>query len=162
MMPLIKTIFSDPLREVVLQQIQFEALVGALSDYQLHTIIAPHLINAGADNTGWYGNFKGQEMLFAQGRRGLSLAVACSVPWLARSAGYVGTSDGWQTLARGEGFRPPYPYKLDDAAAVPAQLKAEVGPRPRPSAATATATATAPIAVPAPAPTPVPAPPKKK
>jgi glucoamylase len=99
-----KTVFSDPLREVVLQQIHFEALIGTLSDYQLHTIVAPHLVNAGAGNTGWCGNFKGQAMLFAEGR-GLSLAVASSVPWLARSAGYVGISDGWQTLSRGEGLR---------------------------------------------------------
>ena len=99
-----KTIFSDPVREVVLQDIRFEALVGALSDYQLHAIVAPHLVNAGADNTGWYGDFKGHEMLFAEGR-GMSLAVASSVPWLARSAGYVGVSDGWQTLSRGEGLR---------------------------------------------------------
>src|SRR6201996_4473254 len=99
-----KTVFSDPVREVVLQQIQFEALQGALSDYQLHALVASHLINAGADNTGWCGNFKGCEMLFAEGR-GTSLAVASSVPWLARSAGYVGGSDGWQSLSRGEGLR---------------------------------------------------------
>jgi glucoamylase len=102
-----KTIFSDPVREVVLQEIQFEALVGARSDYELHAIVAPHLVNAGADNTGWYGAFKGHEMLFAEGR-GTSLAVASSVPWLARSAGYVGVSDGWQTLSRGEGLRPEF------------------------------------------------------
>jgi len=99
-----KTVFSDPVREVVLQEIRFEALVGALSDYEIHVIVAPHLVNAGADNTGWYGNFKGHEMLFAEGS-GTSLAVASSVPWLARSAGYVGVSDGWQTLSRGEGLR---------------------------------------------------------
>ncbi len=57
-----KTVFSDPVREVVLQDIRFEALVGALSDYQLHTIIAPHLVNAGADNTGWCGDFKGHDL----------------------------------------------------------------------------------------------------
>jgi glucoamylase len=99
-----KTIFSDPLREVVLQEIRFEALVGALSDYQVHAIVSPHLVNAGANNTGWYGDFKGHEMLFAEGR-GTALAIASSAPWLARSAGYVGFSDGWQTLSRGEGLR---------------------------------------------------------
>jgi glucoamylase len=99
-----KTVFSDPVREVVLQEIHFEALQGTLSDYQLHAIVAPHLVNAGADNTGWCGNFKGQQMLFAEGR-GTSLAVASSVPWLARSAGYVGISDGWHSLSRGEGLR---------------------------------------------------------
>jgi glucoamylase len=102
-----KTVFSDPVREVVLQQVRFEALVGAASDYQVHAIVAPHLVNAGADNTGWCGDFKGHRMLFAEGR-GTSLAVACSVPWLARSAGYVGVSDGWQTLSRGEGVRPEF------------------------------------------------------
>jgi glucoamylase len=102
-----KTIFSDPLREVVLQDIHFEALVGRSSDYAVHAIIAPHLVNAGADNTAWIGDFKGQLMLFAEGH-GRSLAVASSVPWLARSAGYVGVSDGWQTLFRGEGLRPEF------------------------------------------------------
>jgi glucoamylase len=102
-----KTIFSDPLREVVLQDIHFEALVGALSDYAVHAIIAPHLVNAGNDNTAWISDFKGHQMLFAEGR-GTSLAVASSVPWLARSAGYVGVSDGWQTLFHGEGLRPEF------------------------------------------------------
>ncbi len=32
-------------------------------------------------------------MLFAK-HAGYSLAVACSTPWLTRSAGYVGASDG--------------------------------------------------------------------
>ncbi len=99
-----KTIFSDPVREVVLQEIRFEPLVGALSDYQVHAIVAPHLVNAGANNTGWCGNFKGHQMLFAEGRD-RALAVASSVPWLARSAGYVGVSDAWQALSRGEGLR---------------------------------------------------------
>jgi glucoamylase len=102
-----KTIFSDPLREVVLQQILFEPLIGNLSDYALHALVAPHLVNAGADNTAWYGEFKGRQMLFADGRS-TSLAVASSVPWLARSAGYVGVSDGWQSLSRGEGLRPEF------------------------------------------------------
>ena len=102
-----KIVFSDPVREVVLQQLHFEALIGELGDYQLHAIVAPHLVNAGAGNTGWYGDFKGHQMLFAEGR-GLSLAVASSVPWVACSVGYVGVSDGWQTLSRGEGLNGAY------------------------------------------------------
>jgi glucoamylase len=102
-----KTILSDPDREVVLQEIVFEALLGAPGDYALHAIIAPHLVNAGANNTAWYGDYKGHGMLFAEGR-GMALAVASSVPWIARSAGYVGFSDGWQTLSRGEGLRQEY------------------------------------------------------
>lgn len=98
-----KIILADPDREVVLQDIRFEALIGHLSDYQLHAIVAPHLVNAGSDNTAWYADFKGHQLLFAEGR-GTALSVAATVGWTARSAGYVGTSDGWQTLSRGEGL----------------------------------------------------------
>jgi glucoamylase len=38
-----KLVFSDPDREVILQEIHFEALTGKLSDYQVHAIIAPTL-----------------------------------------------------------------------------------------------------------------------
>jgi glucoamylase len=102
-----KSVLSDPDREVVLQELHFEALVGKLSDYQVHALISPHLVNAGAGNTAWVGDFKGRPMLFAEAR-GTSLAIASSVPWTARSVGYVGTSDGWQTLIRGEGLKPEY------------------------------------------------------
>ena len=102
-----KSVLSDPDREVVLQELHFEALVGKPTDYQIHALISPHLVNAGAGNDAWVGDFKGRPMLFAQAR-GRSLAIAASVPWMARSAGYVGTSDGWQTLKRGEGLKQEY------------------------------------------------------
>jgi glucoamylase len=102
-----KIILADPEREVVLQDIRFEALIGHLSDYQVHAIIGPHLVNAGSENTAWYGDLKGRQMLFAEGR-GMALAVTATAPWTARSAGYVGTSDGWQTLSRGEGLIAEY------------------------------------------------------
>ncbi len=95
-----KQILTDPRREVLIQKVTFEALIGDISDYRLFALLAPHLINAGADNTAWVGDYKGTSMLFASGRRGQSLALACSVPWKARSVGYVGTSDGWQQLSR--------------------------------------------------------------
>lgn len=99
-----KSVLSDPEREVILQELHFEALAGSPSDYQVHVIVAPHLVNAGAGNTAWSGEFKGHPMMFAEGR-GTALAVASSVPWIARSVGFVGTSDGWQTLSRGEGLK---------------------------------------------------------
>jgi len=99
-----KSVLSDPEREVVLQELHFEALSGKPSDYQVHALVAPHLVNAGAGNSAWSGDFKGRQMLFAEGG-GTSLAIASSVPWIKRSVGYVGTSDGWQTLTRGEGLK---------------------------------------------------------
>jgi glucoamylase len=112
-----KVILADPDREVVLQDIHFEALVGDLQDYQLHAIVSPHLVNGGANNTGWYDDFKGHPMLFAYGT-GRSLAVASSVPWLARSVGFVGFSDAWQTLSRGQGLREDYQCAEDGNVAL--------------------------------------------
>lgn len=92
-----KQILSDPRREVVLQQTTFTPLKGKLDDYHLYALLAPHLGNQGANNTAWLGDYKGFPMLFAE-RAGIGLALACSEPWLKRSAGFVGFSDGWQDL----------------------------------------------------------------
>lgn len=94
-----KTILSDPDRPTVLQHIRFEVLAGKADDYRLYVIAAPHLYNHGMGNTGWVGDYKGIEMLFAS-REKRALALACSAPWLSRSVGFVGTSDGWQDLSQ--------------------------------------------------------------
>jgi glucoamylase len=93
-----KDIVSDPSADVVLQQIQVTALEGALSDYRVYALLAPHLSNRGAGNTAWVGDYKGVPVLYAE-RDGFALALACSAPWLSRSVGFVGHSDGWQQLA---------------------------------------------------------------
>ena len=93
----VKEILADPKRDVVLQRTQFTALLGKLQDYHIYIELAPHLANEGANNTAWIGDYKGVPMLFAE-KQGTALALACSAPWLNRSAGFVGTSDGWQDL----------------------------------------------------------------
>jgi glucoamylase len=92
-----KEIISDPFRDTVLQRIQFFPTSKKRRELQLYMLLAPHIGNRGADNTAWVGNYKGLPMLFAQ-RGDVALAVACSVPWKKGSAGFVGTSDGWQDL----------------------------------------------------------------
>ncbi len=94
-----KIIVSDPRRAALLQETQFTALKGMLSDYFLYALLAPHLDNQGGGNSAWVGEYKGVPMLFAR-RKGYALALACSEPWLGRSAGYVGVSDGWQDISR--------------------------------------------------------------
>ena len=93
----VKEILTDPQRDVVLQQTQFQALVGDTSDYHLYVLLAPHLGNAGWHNTAWVGDYKGMPMLFAQ-RDGVALAVASIPDWTRASAGFVGVSDGWQDV----------------------------------------------------------------
>jgi glucoamylase len=92
-----KEILTDPWRDVVLQRIRFLPLTGTLSDFRLYALLAPHLANRGSGNTAWVGDYKGVPMFFAE-RDNYALALACSAPWLARSVGFVGVSDGWQQL----------------------------------------------------------------
>ena len=92
-----KQIVTDAQRDTVLQQIRFTVQQGALSDYHLHVLLAPHLGNHGSGNTAWVDEFEGAPLLLAQ-RNGNALALACSAQWSKRSVGYVGSSDGWQDL----------------------------------------------------------------
>lgn len=92
-----KKILADPRRDAVLQQTRFIPREGLTADYRLYVLLAPHLGNHGAGNTGWVGEYKGVPMLFAE-RDGNALALACSAGWLKRSVGFVGFSDGWQDL----------------------------------------------------------------
>jgi glucoamylase len=94
-----KDVLTDPRRSVLLQQTRFVPLQGGPEDYHLYVLLAPHLGNRGYGNTAWVGNYKGLPMLFAE-RDGAALALACSTPWLKRSVGFVGTSDGWQDLVK--------------------------------------------------------------
>lgn len=92
-----KEIITDPLRDTLLQRIRFKKTKKNNTDYKLFALLAPHLGNRGSGNTAWVGDYKGIPMLFAQ-RGDASLAMACSVPWKNGSAGFVGSSDGWQDL----------------------------------------------------------------
>ena len=92
-----KQIVSDPRRDTVLQDVHFIPRQGDASSYHLYVLLAPHLGNHGGGNTAWIDEFEGRTILFAQ-RENSSLALACSAAWLKRSAGFVGSSDGWQDL----------------------------------------------------------------
>jgi glucoamylase len=92
-----KEVLSDPSADVVLQRVRFTALTGAPADYRLFALLAPHLNNRGDGNTAWVGDYKGAAVLYAERDRH-ALALACSAPWIARSVGFVGFSDGWQQL----------------------------------------------------------------
>jgi glucoamylase len=92
-----KHLVSDPRRDVVLQKVSFQPLVGSIGDYRMYVLLAPHLGNRGAGNTAWLGDHEGVPMFFASGN-GVSLALACSARWIERSVGFAGKSDGWLDL----------------------------------------------------------------
>lgn len=102
-----KELISDPIRNTVLQRTRFRALKGKAADYRLYVLVAPHLAGQGAGNTAWVDQYKGVPMLFAE-NKGRALALACSMPWLKRSVGFVGVSDGWQDIRRHGSMRWQY------------------------------------------------------
>jgi glucoamylase len=117
-----KRIVADSVRPAVLQEIVFAPLKGALEDYRVHALLAPHLVNAGMGNAGWIGDYKGTPMLFASGSGGMSLALASSATWKACSAGYVGASDGWQLLKRSGRLEPEYQHAENGNVALTGEI----------------------------------------
>ena len=94
-----KEIITDPFRDTVLQKVRFKANKKSnTSKYKLFLLLSPHLNDKGENNDGWIGDYKGIPMLFAN-RDGITLAIACFYSdFIKRSAGYVGTSDGYTDL----------------------------------------------------------------
>lgn len=107
-----KLIISDPRRASVLQRITFVPLKGKLSDYRVYALLAPHLVNAGMNNSAWIGEQRDVPLLFATGRSRY-LALGSSLPWQTRSAGYVGQSDGYRQLLENGVIDPQY-QRADD------------------------------------------------
>jgi glucoamylase len=116
-----KEILTDPWRDVVLQRVRFIPLQGTLADFRLYVLLAPHLANRGSGNTAWVGDYKGTPMLFAE-REHHALALASSAPWLARSAGFAGVSDGWQELRAHKRLAHTYTHAVNGNVAVTGEI----------------------------------------
>jgi glucoamylase len=116
-----KLVLSDPRRDVILQRVDFHALAGSIASYRLFALLAPHLVNRGAANNAWIDEYKGMPMLFAEGS-GTALALGCSAPFLARSAGFAGVSDGWQDLSRHFELRYPYDHAYGGNVALTGEI----------------------------------------
>lgn len=114
-----KQIVTDPSHDVLLQNVTLRSLDG--TPLRLFVLLAPRLVNAGAHNNAWLGEYKGQPMLFADGS-GTSLALGCSQRLLARSVGYVGISDGWQDLRRHGVLSWAYDQAMDGNVALVAEI----------------------------------------
>ena len=94
-----KEIVTDPLRDILLLRVRFTPAPG--EDLRLYLTADVHIGDQGAENHAWAGEYKGLPMLIAC-RGQLSLALACDPPPKQLSVGYVGTSDGYAVLSRGE------------------------------------------------------------
>jgi glucoamylase len=123
-----KRIISDPGSDVVLQSIRL--LNSGETPLRLFALLSPHLANRGQHNTAWIGEYKGVPMLFAE-RDGTALALGASVPWLARSAGFVGVSDGWRDIHQNLRLATCYDSATDGNVALTGELDLNAaGPEP--------------------------------
>ena len=90
----------DPRRDVLV----IEGRLDGDADLALCVLLAPHLGATGCGNIATVASYRGRRMLWAeQGPFGVALAAVDENQRDAfgrASAGYVGTSDGWQDFAR--------------------------------------------------------------
>ena len=94
-----KEIITDPLRDILLLRVRFTP--GDGEDLRLFLSVDPHVGDEGHDNYAWAGEYKGVPMVF--GSRGrLGLAVASDPPLKRANVGYIGRSDAYTLLKKGE------------------------------------------------------------
>jgi glucoamylase len=95
---IVKEIIADPHQPCLLIDTRLDGDDPAfLATLHLYVLLAPHLAVGGWGNNGNAARIVGHEFLTAN-RNGTWLALGASVPFVARSCGYVGTTDGWQDL----------------------------------------------------------------
>jgi glucoamylase len=95
---IVKEIIADPHLPCLLIDTCLDSDDPALlARLHLYVLLAPHLGVGGWGNNGNAALIVGREFLTAN-KNGTWLALGASVPFVARSCGYVGTTDGWQDL----------------------------------------------------------------
>ena len=116
---MINRVIADPRSDSIVLHIRLED--SSRAGLRVFSLLAPHLINAGAHNNGQLGEYKGHEMLCALGC-GTHLAMLASPPFLARSVGFVGVSDGWRQLRNHRRLTDQYDAATDGNVALSAEL----------------------------------------
>jgi glucoamylase len=89
---------TDPHQPCLLLHTRLEGDPDLLPRLHLYVLLAPHLQVGGWHNSGNLAAIAGHEFLTAN-KNGAWLALGGTTPFVARSCGYVGTTDGWSDLA---------------------------------------------------------------
>jgi len=116
---LINQVIADPRSDSIVLHICLEN--ASKTGLRVFCLLAPHLVNGGAHNNGQRAEYKGHEVLSAIGD-GTHLAMLASPPFLARSVGFVGVSDGWQQLSHRRQLTDQYDTATDGNIALSAEL----------------------------------------
>jgi glucoamylase len=94
---IVMEIVTDPHQACVLIDTRLRGDPDLLARLHLYVLLSPHLEVGGWGNTANVARMAGYEFLTAH-KRGTWLALAATVPFVRRSCGYVGKTDGWQDL----------------------------------------------------------------
>ncbi len=98
---IVKTFYTDPNRNSVIQQTTFTALTGTLSNYLLYALYNPAMHDAGNDNSSSTQTYNGTTMLVSTDSSGnYASALAATIPYVSgmTSSGFVGENDGYTDL----------------------------------------------------------------
>jgi glucoamylase len=94
---MVKEVLADPHQAAVLLNVTLEGDPAFLEKLHLYVLLAPHLAVGGWNNTGNVTRIVGHEFLTAH-KNNNWVALGASAPFIKRSCGYVGTTDGFQDI----------------------------------------------------------------
>jgi glucoamylase len=95
---IVTEVIADPHQPCVLLNTRLEGDPDLLPRLHLYVLLAPHLEVGGWHNNGNFAAIAGHEFLTAH-KDGAWLSLGGTAPFVKRSCGYVGSSDGWSDLA---------------------------------------------------------------
>jgi glucoamylase len=94
-----KEVIVNPHQSVLLIHTKLSGSSQTLKNLHVFSLLAPHLEIGGWGNNGYVCEVSGREILVAN--KGITwLAFGGTIPFLKRSCGYVGMTDGWQDLKK--------------------------------------------------------------
>ena len=94
---IVKEFVSDPHRPVILMKVKISGDEATLARLKCYVLLAPHLDGGGAGNSARSLMLSGNRTLLAW-KNNFSLALGANCGFSRSSCGYVGTSDGYQSL----------------------------------------------------------------
>lgn len=94
---IVKEVIANPHQSSVLINARLEGNKDVLDSLHLYVLLAPHLEIGGWGNSGYAALVDDHEILVAH-KNITWLALGATVPFVKRSCGYVGATDGWRDI----------------------------------------------------------------
>jgi glucoamylase len=114
---LIKEVIAEPHSSVLLMNVRIEINDDSLrGKLRLYALLTPHLGGHGTENRATILDVGRRTLMHAQ-REDFHLVLGCNHGFSKRSVGYLGTSDGWQDLFKGN-FQMDWQYPQAGPGAV--------------------------------------------